>query len=139
MRLRSRYGAGVLGLDRTRPIDARVEQWVEVDGSTESVLRPAAGAGDVSAIERRGVVVFHGQLVVGARIVVHRADLLDRIAQLKELLEDRDDLRRQIFMHDQVAAVGLAVEADVVDVNPAQLLRARLGIRDASSGRGRRR
>jgi hypothetical protein len=38
-------------------------------------------------------------------IVEGNSDLLDRIAQLKELLEDRDDLRCQIFMHDRVAAV----------------------------------
>jgi len=116
-------GPGGLGLDRTRPIDLGIEQRVEVDGPAECVLRPAAGAGDVAAVERRGVVVFHGQLVVGARIVVHRADLLDRIPQLDELVEDRDDLRCQIFVNDQVAAVGLSVEADVVDVDPAQLLR----------------
>jgi hypothetical protein len=43
--------------------------------------------------------------------------------QLKELLEDRDDLLCQIFMDDQGTAVGLSVEADVGDVNPPQLLR----------------
>jgi hypothetical protein len=32
---------GVLGSEGTRPVDVRVEQRVEVDGSTESVLRPA--------------------------------------------------------------------------------------------------
>src|SRR5258707_2552887 len=59
---------GILGLEGTRPIDGGVEQRVEIDRSTECVLRPAARAGNVSAIERRGVVVFHGQLIVGARI-----------------------------------------------------------------------
>jgi len=116
-------GRGGLGLDRTGPIDLGIEQRVEVDGSTESVLRPVAGAWDVSAVEGRGVVVFHGQLVVGGRIVVHCADFLDRIPQFKKLFEDRDDLRRQVFVDDQVAAVGLSVEADVVDLDPAQPLR----------------
>src|SRR4051812_45653835 len=83
-----------------------------------------AGAGNVAAVERRGVVVLHGQLVVGAGIVVDRADLFDRISQLKELLEDLDDLRGQFLVHDGGAAVRQSVEADVVDVDPPQVLRA---------------
>ena len=52
--------------------------------------------------------------------MVDRADLLDGITQAVKLLEDRDDLRHQAFMHDQIAAVGLAVETDVIDVDPSQ-------------------
>jgi hypothetical protein len=52
--------------------------------------------------------------------VVDRADLLDGITQSVKLLEDRDDLRHQVFMHDQLAVVGLAVETDVVHVDPSQ-------------------
>jgi len=112
---------GVLGLEGARPVDVGIEQRVEVDGATEGVLRPAAGAGNVAAVECRGVVVLHGQLIVGVPIVVDRTDLLDRVLQLKKLLEDRNDLRRQVLMHDQIAAVGLSVEADVVDLDSAQL------------------
>jgi hypothetical protein len=62
--------------------------------------------------------------------------LLDRVAQLKKLVEDRDHLRRQIFVHDEVSAMGLSVEADVGDLDSAQLPRLNGGSRDASSGRG---
>ena len=55
--------------------------------------------------------------------MVDRADLLDGITQSVKLLEDRDDVRHQIFMHNQLAAVGLAVETDVVDVDPSELPR----------------
>jgi phosphodiesterase/alkaline phosphatase D-like protein len=51
---------GVAGFERARAGDVRVEQRVDVDGPTVGVLRPPTGAGDVSAVERRGVVVFHG-------------------------------------------------------------------------------
>jgi hypothetical protein len=49
--------------------------------------------------------------------VVGRTDFLDGKAQSVKLLEDRDDLRHQVFVHDQLAAVGLAVETDMVDVD----------------------
>src|SRR3954464_10469039 len=86
-----KVGRGGPGLDRTGPIDLGVEKRIDVDGSTECVLRPAAGAGNVAAVERRSFVVLHGQFVVSVRIVLDGADLLDGIAQLNELLEDRDD------------------------------------------------
>ena len=70
--------------------------------------------------------------------MVDRADLLDGITQSVELLEDRDDVRRQVFVHDQVAAVGLAVETEVFDVHSSQLLGLD-GSRAARSCRGRRR
>jgi hypothetical protein len=54
--------------------------------------------------------------------LVDRADLPDGKAQSVKLLEDGDDLRHQVVVHDQLAAVGLAVETDVVDVDPPQLL-----------------
>ena len=50
--------------------------------------------------------------------MVDRADLLDGKPQSVKLREDRDDLRHQVFVHDQLAAVGLAVETDVVDAYP---------------------
>ena len=53
--------------------------------------------------------------------MVDGADLVDGITQLVKLLEDRDDVRRQVFVHNQRAAVGLAVESEVVDVDPSQL------------------
>ena len=37
-----------------------------------------------------------------------------------KLLEDRDDLRHQVFVHDEFTAVGLAVETEVVDLDPPQ-------------------
>ena len=37
-----------------------------------------------------------------------------------KLLEDRDDLRHQVCVHDEFTAVGLAVETDVVDLDPPQ-------------------
>ena len=111
---------GVPGLEYARAVDVRIEKRVEVDGSTVGVLRPSAGSGDVSAVERRGVVVLHGQLVVGGRVVVDRADLLDGIALLVKSLEDRDHLRHQVFVHDQLAAMGLAVETNVVDLDTPQ-------------------
>jgi hypothetical protein len=40
---------------------------------------------------------------------------------LKELFKDRDDLRGQLFVRDQTAAVGLSVDPDLVDLDPAQL------------------
>jgi hypothetical protein len=42
---------------------------------------------------------------------------------LKKLLEDRDDVGGQVFVHDQRAAAGLSVEADVVDLDAAQVPR----------------
>ena len=43
---------------------------------------------------------------------------------LVKLLEDCDDLRHQLFVHNQLATLRLAVETDVVDANPPQLLRS---------------
>ena len=55
--------------------------------------------------------------------MVDRTDLVDGIAQSVKLLEDRVDVRRQIFVHNQRAAVGLAVESEVVDVDPSETAR----------------
>src|SRR3954462_9924614 len=40
-----------------------------VQRSRVSVQRPSAGSWDVPAVEGRGVVVLHGELVVGARLL----------------------------------------------------------------------
>jgi hypothetical protein len=42
---------------------------------------------------------------------------------MEELLEDRGHLRSQIFVHDQVTAMGLSVEAEEGDLDSAQLPR----------------
>jgi hypothetical protein len=43
------------------------------------------------------------KLVISARIVVDRADLPDGKTQSVKLLEDCDDLRHQVLVHDQLA------------------------------------
>jgi len=112
----------ILRLERARRDNVRIKKWVDVNSPTVGVLRPSAGSRDVSAAERRRVVVFHLQLIGSGRILVNRTDLLDGIPQLVKLLEDCDDLRHQLFVHDQLATVRLAVKTDVVDANPPQLL-----------------
>ena len=81
------------------------------------------------------------------RIVVDRAHLRDRIPQPVQLLEDRDDVGDHVLVHDQLAAVRLPVESEVVDLDPAQQLgsdgaarpprRAELGGGDRMDGRRR--
>ena len=65
-----------------------------------------------------------------------------------QLLEDRDHVGNDVLVHDQLAAVRLPVETDVVDLDPAQPLRsdgatrpparAEFGGRDRADGRGGR-
>ena len=45
---------------RPSSVDVRVEKRVEVDSPAVGVPGPSVGSGDVSAVERRGVVVLHG-------------------------------------------------------------------------------
>ncbi|BBY44199.1 hypothetical protein MCEL_24940 [Mycolicibacterium celeriflavum] len=42
---------------------------------------------------------------------------------MAELIEDVDDLWHQVFVHDQLAAVNLAVHPKVVDLDAPQLCR----------------
>lgn len=44
------------------------------------------------------------------------------IAKATQFLENRLDILYEVLVHDQLAAVGLAIEAEVIDVDPAQLL-----------------
>jgi hypothetical protein len=55
--------------------------------------------------------------------MVDCAHLLDWIPQSAQFGEDRFDIGYQVLVHDQFATVGLAIEAEVIDVDPPQLLR----------------
>jgi hypothetical protein len=95
MRLRSGYGAAFAGWN------APVRSTYGLSSGLTSMARPSA------CRDQRPVPGMSSQLnaevllslVVGARIVVDRAHLLDGIAQLVKLLEDRDDLRDKVFVH----------------------------------------
>lgn len=116
-------GRRVLGFEDAVARDGRVEKRVEVNRPTVGVLRPMVRSRDTSAIERRGVVVFHRQFVGSSGIALDRVDLLDGIAEPVELRKEGDDLRRQILIHNQFPAARPAVETDVVYVDPSQLPR----------------
>lgn len=47
-----------------------VDKRVDVDCAAVGVIGPAVGVRDITAVVARGVVVLHGQLVVGIDIVV---------------------------------------------------------------------
>ncbi|WP_198965607.1 hypothetical protein [Mycobacterium shottsii] len=49
--------------------------------------------------------------------MVAPANVLDGKAQSVEPLEDRDDLHRQIFVHDQFATMERGVKTDVVELD----------------------
>ena len=72
----------ILRLECACGVNVRIEKWVDVNSPTVGVLRPSAVSRDVSAAERRRVVVFHLELIGSGRILVNRPDLLDGIPRL---------------------------------------------------------
>ena len=85
------------------------------------MLRHAGGVGNEAEVEGRGVVVLHGQLVVGV-VLVHQADLLDGIARLVELPEDVQHVLGDVVVDDHFALARLAVQVHVQHVEVAQVL-----------------
>ena len=69
------------------------------------------------------------RFIVGTWVVVHRLHHRNRVAQLVEPIEGLDHLSDEILVNHQTAAVGLPVEAQIIELDPTQLLRRHRALR----------
>jgi hypothetical protein len=93
---------------------------------------------DPAAVERRGVVVLHRQLVLSIWIVLRQLHFRDRDVHPVQLGEHLLNLDDPILVHHQLATMRRTVEA-FRSARRAATVPARPGSRDASSHRVRRR
>jgi hypothetical protein len=85
------------------------------------VLGPRRAALDPAAIERGRVVRGHRAVVVSS-VAVDEFHALDRKPDAKEDAKDAPDGPRLILVDDELAAMGLAVEAPVGERDEAKVL-----------------
>jgi hypothetical protein len=109
------------GLDRPAG-HIRILHGIDVDRAAVGVFGPSARvARAAAAVEGRRVVRLHRSLVVAA-VHVDEAHPLDREACLEQLSERRDDVRSDVFVHDELARVYASVETPEAQTKEPQIV-----------------
>ena len=92
--------------------DVRIKERIDVNCKTQGVLGKLCGAFYRTIIEAGGVVVLHGQQVIGI-VFIYQADTLDLVFCLIEFIKDFDQIPGNRLIADDFPDARAAVKVRV--------------------------
>lgn len=92
--------------------DIRIEKGVDINCKTQGVLGKLCGAFYRTIIEAGGVVVLHGQQIIGI-VFIYQADVLNPVLCLIELVKDFDQIPGDRLIADEFPGARATVKVRV--------------------------